>query len=40
MAKDMAIFSVWFEMSVVPVLDIMDSTTAATEAVEFRASVS
>ena len=39
-AKDMAIFSAWFEMSVVPVLDITDSTVAATEAVEFRASVS
>jgi len=39
-ARDMAIFSTWFEMSVVPVLDITDSTAAAIGAVEFRGSVS
>jgi hypothetical protein len=40
MARDMAIFSAWFEMGVVPVLDITESTAAAIEAVEFRGSVS
>ena len=39
LARDMAIFSAWFEMSVVPVLDIADAAAAGGEAVDFRASI-
>jgi len=39
-ARDMAIFGTWFEMSVVPVLDITELTAQATDAVEFKASIS
>jgi hypothetical protein len=39
-AKDMAIFSAFFEMSVYPVLEIADIAGIAGEAVEFRGSVS
>jgi hypothetical protein len=39
-ARDMAIFGTWFEMSVVPVLEIADLTAQATDAVEFIASIS
>lgn len=39
-AKDMAIFSAWFEMSVIPVIEIAESAAAGSEAVEFRESIS
>ena len=39
-AKDMAIFSAFFEMSVEPVLEIADIAMIGAEAVEFRASIS
>ena len=39
-AKDMSIFSAFFEMSVEPVLEIADIAAIGGEAVEFRASVS
>jgi len=39
-ARDMAIFGTWFEMSVVPVLEIGDLTAQAADAVEFIASIS
>jgi hypothetical protein len=39
-ARDMAIFGTWFEMSVIPVLEIADLTAQATDAVEFKASIS
>jgi hypothetical protein len=39
-ARDMAIFGTWFEMSVVPVLELADLTAQATDAVEFKASIS
>ena len=35
-ARDMAIFSVFFDMKVYPVLDIQESAGIAGEAVEFR----
>lgn len=35
-ARDMAIFSAFFDMSVYPVLDIQDSARIGAEAVEFR----
>jgi Domain of unknown function (DUF3303) len=35
-ARDMAIFSVFFDMKVYPVLDIQESSRIAGEAVEFR----
>ena len=38
-SRDMAIFGTWFEMSVVPVLEIAESTAQATDAVEFKASI-
>ena len=38
-AKDMAVFSAFFEMSVTPVLDIADIAAIGAEAVEFRASI-
>jgi len=37
-ARDMAIFSAFFEMSVYPVLDIQESARIGGEAVEFRAT--
>jgi len=39
-ARDMAIFSAYFDMSVVPVLEIMDIAGIGAEAVEFRSSIS
>ncbi|HSV40232.1 MAG TPA: DUF3303 family protein [Nocardioidaceae bacterium] len=39
-ARDMAIFGTWFEMTVVPVLEIADATVQAADALEFMASVS
>ena len=39
-AKDTNPFSVWFDFSVVPVLEIGDSTAIAMEAVAFLQSVS
>ena len=39
-ARDMAIFSVFFDMRVYPVLDIQESARIAAEAVEFRNSAS
>jgi uncharacterized protein DUF3303 len=35
-ARDMAVFSAFFDMSVYPVLDIQDSARVGAEAVEFR----
>jgi hypothetical protein len=35
-ARDMAIFSAFFDMSVYPVLDIQESARIGAEAVEFR----
>jgi hypothetical protein len=40
LARDMAIFSVFFDMSVYPVLDIQESARLGAEAVEFRSGVS
>jgi Protein of unknown function (DUF3303) len=37
-ARDMAIFSAFFEMSVFPVLDIQETAQIGGEAVEFRRS--
>ena len=39
-AKDMAVFSAFFEMSVEPVMEIADIAMIGAEAVEFRASIS
>jgi hypothetical protein len=39
-AKDMAVFSAFFDMSVQPVMDIADIAMIGAEAVEFRASIS
>ncbi len=39
-ARDMAIFGAFFEMSVEPVMEITDIAMIGAEAVEFRASVS
>jgi len=39
-ARDMAIFGTWFEMEVVPVLEIADATAINTEALEFISSIS
>ena len=39
-ARDMAIFSAFFDMSVYPVLDIQESARIGGEAVEFRHGVS
>ena len=39
-ARDMAIFSAFFEMSVYPVLDIQESAQVGAAAVEFRNSAS
>ena len=39
-ARDTAIFDVFYDMSVYPVLDIQDSARIAGEAVEFRRTVS
>ena len=39
-AKDMSIFSAFFEMSVTPVLEIADIAAIGGEAVEFRGSIS
>jgi hypothetical protein len=39
-AKDMALFSAFFDMSVHPVLEITDIAMIGAEAVEFRASIS
>jgi Protein of unknown function (DUF3303) len=38
-ARDMAIFGTFFEMSVYPVLDIQESTGIAAGAVEFRSGI-
>src|SRR5688572_17943178 len=38
-ARDMAIFGTWFEMSVIPVLEITELTAQANDAMEFIASV-
>lgn len=37
-ARDMAVFSAFFDMSVYPVLDIQESAQIAGEAVDFRRS--
>ena len=39
-ARDMAIFSAFFDMSVYPVLDIQETARIGGEAVEFRATAS
>jgi Protein of unknown function (DUF3303) len=39
-AKDMAVFGAFFEMSVHPVLEIADVAMIGAEAVEFRGSIS
>ena len=39
-AKDMATFGAFFDMSVMPVMEIGDIAMISAEAVEFRASVS
>jgi hypothetical protein len=39
-ARDMAIFSAFFDMSVYPVLDIQESARIGAEAVEFRGGTS
>ena len=39
-ARDMAIFTAFFDMSVYPVLDIQESVRISGEAVEFRAAAS
>jgi hypothetical protein len=39
-AKDMSIFSAFFDMSVEPVLEIADIAAIGAEALEFRASIS
>ncbi len=39
-ARDMAIFTAFFDMSVYPVLDIQESARISGEAVEFRATTS
>ena len=39
-ARDMAIFTAFFDMSVYPVLDIQESARIGGEAVEFRATTS
>ena len=39
-ARDMAIFGAFFDMSVYPVMEIMDIAGIGAEAVEFRASIS
>ncbi len=38
-ARDMAIFNAYFDMSVYPVLDIQENASIAAEAVDFRAGV-
>ncbi|MEP6665738.1 MAG: DUF3303 family protein [Nocardioidaceae bacterium] len=38
-ARDMAIFSAFFEMTACPVLDIQDSARIGGEAIEFRQSI-
>jgi hypothetical protein len=40
LAKDMSIFSAFFDMSVEPVLEVADIAMIGAEAVEFRASIS
>ena len=40
LAKDMATFGAFFEMSVHPVMEIAETAMIAAEAVEFRASIS
>lgn len=39
-ARDMSIFSAFFDMSVEPVMEIADIAMIGAEAVEFRASIS
>jgi hypothetical protein len=39
-AKDMAVFSAFFDMTVEPVLEVADIAMISAEAVEFRASIS
>lgn len=39
-ARDMAIFGAFFDMSVVPVMEIKDVAGIGAEAVEFRSSIS
>jgi hypothetical protein len=38
-ARDMAVFGAYFEMSVYPVLDVAQTAQIGTEAVEFRRSI-
>jgi hypothetical protein len=38
-AHDMAIFGTWFDMEVVPVIEVGDLMTASGEALEFMASI-
>ena len=39
-AHDMAIFGTWFDMEVVPVIEVGDLATVSGEALEFMASIS
>jgi len=39
-AHDMAIFGTWFDMEVIPVIEIGDLAALSTEALEFMASIS
>ncbi len=39
-AKDMAVFGAFFDMSVTPVMEIAETAMIGAEAVEFRASIS
>ncbi len=39
-AHDMAIFGTWFEMDVVPVIEVGDLVAVSGEALEFMASIS
>ncbi len=39
-AKDMAIFGAFFDMTVYPVMEVMETAGIAAEAVEFRSSIS
>lgn len=39
-AHDMAIFGTWFDMEVIPVIEIGDLAAISTEALEFMGSVS
>ena len=39
-AHDMAIFGTWFDMDVVPVIEVGDQVAITSEALEFMASIS